>query len=178
MSVTGTGASAQVFQVVSATGLESAPGGGFLFPLSANIVDFLAFLANTVQIPSAALPGTSVWPGYALQQAISLTPLAGAGILDTLAVYNCATHLLFVITPDVAGQNYFATQRSAKGFNLIQPSTGLVSSSSDESTSTSLATPDWARRMTPAQLQMMKTPWGREYLSHIQSYGPSVVGLT
>lgn len=178
MSVTGTAATAQDIQIVIAIGDESAAGGGFLFPDTPNIVDFLTFLRNSVQIPSAALPGTSDWPQYALTQATAIVLSAPLGVLYTLAVYNCATHILYTITPDVAGQNYFSNARSNKGLGLIAPSTGLVAASSDETTSVTLASPDWAKRLTVGQLQMMKTPWGREYLAYAQSYGPSIVGLS
>lgn len=164
--------------VVTATGAESPSFGGFLFPLVPNIVDFLEFLASSVQIPAAALPATSPWPGYAFKQALTLVPLAGAGILDTLAVYNCATHMLISITPDISGQNWFSRARSVAGFGLVTLSTGLVAGSSDNGTSVSLATPDWARRLTVGQLGFYKTPWGREYLGYIQSYGPTIVGIS
>lgn len=178
MDAIGTAAVAQDIQIANALAAESAPSGGFLWPNYPNIVDFLAFLTNSVQIPAAALPGTSPYPQYALNQARSLVLSAPLGVMYTLAVYNCATHILYTITPDQAGQNYFATARSNKGFDLIQPSTGLVAASSDESTSVTLASPDWAKRLTVAQLGFYRTPWGREYLSWQQSYGPSIVGLT
>lgn len=175
---TGTAATAQDVQIALATGDESAVGGGFLFPNQPNILDFLAFIRYSVGISNAALPGTSPWPQYALTQALSTVIAAPLGILYTLAVYNCATHLLFSIAPDVAGQNYFASARSNKGYDIIQPSTGLVAGSSDESTSVSLASPDWAKRLTVAQLGLYKTPWGRAYLAWAQAAGPSIVGLT
>lgn len=175
---TGTAASAQDTQVVIATGDESARNGGFLFPTTPNIVDFLSYLANSVGIPATALPGTSPFPQYALTQAISIIPSAPLGVLYTLAVYNCAAHLVFTITPDISGQNYFAKARSNAGYNLIGPSTGLVASSSDETTSVTLASPEWAKRLTVGQLDMYKTPWGRSALTWLQSFGPNVVGLT
>jgi hypothetical protein len=178
MSATGTAATAQDVQAASAIGYESSRGG-FLLPSRPNIVDFLAYLGTSVQIPTAALPPTSNFPGYALAQAITLIPsTVGISELYTLAVYSCATHILYTIAPDQPGQNYFAGARSNKGFNLIAPSGGMVASSSDESTSVSLATPDWARRLTIGQLDMAKTPWGRYALQWMQSAGPSIVGLT
>ena len=168
---------------MTATAVESAPGGGFLFPTTPNLVDFLTFLSTSVQVPAAALPGTSPWPGYALNQAVGLVlspPNNPAPILYVLASYNCATHLLFAITPDVAGQNYFQTARSssAQGFGLVQGTTGLVQSSSDEVTSVTLTAPKWASGLTASQLGFYKTPWGREYLAYQQSYGPTIVDLT
>ena len=160
---------------------------GFVTPTTPNLADFLTFLSTSVQIPVAALPANSPWPGYAFTQAQALVPCyAGIpGITFSLATYNCATHQLFVITPDQLGQTYFSGARSNQpqtnspgGFALIQTSSGLVAATSDEGTSVTLANPDWVKGLTIGQLQFAKTPWGREYLSFIQSYGPSIWGLT
>ena len=177
MNVTGTAAG--LFKPVtgSASAAESSPGG-FLLPNSPNIVDFLSFLNESVQIPSAALPATSVWPGYAFNQAMLLVLPAPLGILYTLAVYNCATHLLFMMTPDLPGQNYFTNARSNSGYGIIQPSTGIIVSSFDQGTGASMTAPKWAAQMTVSQLGFFRTPWGREYLSWQQSYGPTIVGLS
>jgi hypothetical protein len=171
----------------------------FVNPTTPNLADFLTFLADTVQIPVAALPANSPYPGYALNQAIALVlnpsgamfpgvtfpPGAGyPGVMYSLACYNCATHLLFVITPDQDGQTYFKNARGNNsssdppGFGLNAPSTGLVVSSSDQGTSAGLAEPKWAKGLTVSQLGYYKTPWGREYLSWQQSYGPTIVGLS
>jgi hypothetical protein len=169
----------------------------FITPLTPNLVDFTTFLTDSVQIPVAALPLDSPWPSYAFNQAMALTPClgcgfnypftpTGGGILYTLAVYNCATALLFLIAPDQSGQTYFVDARSSQpstnfpngGFGLIAPKTGLVVASSDESTSTTLTAPKWADGLTVGQLGFFQSPWGRYYLSYIQSAGPSVVGLT
>lgn len=155
---------------------------GFVSPTSPNLADFQTFLAGTVQIPATALPSSSPWPGYALTQAQALVLVFPGvpGILYTLAVYNCATHLLFVITPDVSGQNYFANARSnsSTGFALVMPSTGLVQNVSDQGTSTSNIPPVWGGGLTVGQLGFMKTPWGRAYLEWQQSYGPTIVALS
>ena len=178
-NVTGTGTLVVDRLKLTGAGYLAGPaGGGFLSPLTPNFIDFLTFLTTTVQIPTIALPLTSPWPGYAFNHALTLTPLAGAGIADSLAVYNCATHILFGITPDQSGQTYFAQARSNTGFGLNLPSTGLVAATSDQATSTTLASPDWAKGLTVSQLDFYKTPWGRQYLGYIQSYGPSIVGLT
>jgi len=158
------------------------PSGAFLFPNTPNIADFLTFLATSVQIPVAALPYSSPWPGYAFNQAM-LTVIripVPLGVLYPLAVYNLATAILFAITPDVSGQNYFALKRGpgAGGFNLNAPSTGLVVASSDVSTSVTLVPPTWAAGLTIGQLELAKTPWGREYLSFAQSFGPTIWGVT
>jgi hypothetical protein len=161
--------------------LGPQPGAnGFLYPTQPNIVDFLLFLATEVQIPETALPPTSVWPQYALNQAIAVVMNANCtpGIIYTLAVYNYATHCLISVTPDTKPLNYFQNLRGKEGYGLIKPITGLVAASSDESTSSTLNSPDWAKKMTVSQLDLMRTPWGRFYLNYAQSAGPNVVGLS
>lgn len=180
MSVMGTGALVQAAQSIASLGAETSPGGGFLTPNTPNIVDFEWFLRDSVQIPTSALPITSPWPTFALAQALEMVPCGPGGVLYSLAVYNCATHVLFEITPDVAGQNYFAVKREggANGFGLVGPIAGIVAATSDESTSTTLSSPDWTKKITATQLEFFRTPWGRKYLGWIQNAGPNVVGLT
>jgi len=154
----------------------------FVTPGTPNITDFWTFLETNVQIPTAALPSNSAYPGYALDQAIGLVlcPPGGvpAPVMYSLACYNAATHILFTITPDQPGQNYFTNARSNKGYSLVLPSTGLVVTTFDQGTGATNTAPKWADGLTPSQLGFYKTPWGREYLSWQASYGPSIVGLT
>ena len=164
---------------------------GFATPGTPNLPDFLAFLATSVQIPAAALPPSSAFPGYALEQAIALVlcPPAGlaAPVMYSLACYNCATHLLFLITPDQPGQTYFQGMRSSAptttgstggGFGLNAPSTGIVVTTFDQGTGSTVTAPEWAQNMTIDQLGYFKTPWGREYLAWQQKYGSTIWGLT
>lgn len=179
MPTTGTAQGLQASQIGIAIALEVNATDGFLLPLQPNIVDFWAFLTNSVQIPASALPPTSPYPQYALSQALQLVlPSPGGGILYTLAVYNCAAHLVFAITPDQTSSNYFREARSNTGFSLIQPSTGLVVNSSDNGTSAGLAEPKWASRLTVSQLDFFRTPWGRYYLNYNQAYGPNIVAVS
>lgn len=155
----------------------------FVTPNTPNLPDFLTFLATSVQIPAAALPSGSAWPEYALSQALALAvPPSGMtpGVMYSLAVYNGATHTLFVITPDQPGQSYFANARAggAGGYGLNTPSTGLVVEAHDESTGNSLAQPEWAADLTIDQLDYYKTPWGRTFMAWNQKYGPTIWGLT
>jgi hypothetical protein len=155
---------------------------GFANPVTPSLADFLVFLSTSVQIPASALPSGSPWPGYAFDQAKALVPCYPGvpGITFSLATYNCATALLFEIAPDVTGQTYFATKRgnTAEGFNLNAPSTGLVVSASDESTSTTLTGTTWAANMTVDDLRFFKTLWGQNYLAYLQKFGPTLWGLS
>ena len=154
---------------------------GFVTPGTPNLTDFLTFLSNQVQIPSAALPAGSPWPGYALAQAIGLVvnpPAPPVPVAYSLACYNGATHILFNITPDQPGETYFTNARSTAGFGLVQPSMGLIGAASDQGTSSTTVVPDWAKTLTIGQLDFYKTAWGRSFLAWNQSYGPTIWGLT
>lgn len=160
----------------------------FVTPATPNLADFGTFLTTSVQIPTAALPTSSPWIGYAFTQAMEmiLTPPNTIGVVYSLAVYNGATHLLFLITPDQAGQTYFADARSNiastnfpnGGFGLNLPQVGLVTSTFDQGTGTTVVSPDWAKGLTIGQLGFMSTPYGRTFLQWNMSYGSTIVGLT
>lgn len=154
---------------------------GFVTPGTPNLTDFLTFLSTSVQIPSPALPVNSPWPGYALNQAIALAlnlPNSPSVVGYSLACYNGGTHILLSIAPDTPPQTYFADQRGPDGFGLIMPSTGLVQTAGDQGTSGGVAVPTWVTGLTIADLDMMKTPWGRSFLAWNQSYGPTIWGLS
>lgn len=93
-----------------------------------------------------------------------------------LAVYNYAADRLFNFAPDVTGSTYFATQRTA--WNLLVPTTGMVSSAGDEGTSTSILNIEAMKMFTMQDLQMFKTPYGRQYMAFAQTYGPVIWGTT
>lgn len=190
MSVTGVGAVSQAPQTASGVASIINTTNDFLLPHTPNVVDFLWWLNTSVQIPPAALPVSSQWPQYALWQALELVLREeqprhwphgnhSGSIMYVLACYNCSTHLLLSITPDVPGQNFFASARGngAGGYSLVNPSTGIIAATSDESTSATLASPDWAKRLTIGDLDFFKTPWGRYYLNYNQSFG-TLWGLT
>lgn len=180
MSVTGTGAILTPPSIASGLGYLSPSTSTFQNPHSPNILDYLIFLNNQVQIPVNALPPTSPWPQFAFTaaQALVLCIPGVPGILFSVATYNCATHILFGITPDQVGQDFFTQARSNTGFGLNMPTSGVVQATSDVTTSTTLSAPDWAKGLTVGQLGFYKTPWGREYLAYQQSFGPTIVGLT
>lgn len=48
---------------------------------------------------------------------------------------------------------------------------GVVTSTSDEGTSVSLLNPDFMKTFSMDDVQLVKTPWGRRYMSLAQKYG-------
>ena len=99
-------------------------------------------------------------------------------LVSMLATYGeCVRKVsLLNITPDVPGQTYFARQR--KKFNINGFVSGVVQGSADESTSVSMVVQDAAKAFTLANIQQMKTVYGRQYLALAQSYGPATWGIT
>lgn len=145
-------------------------------PDSPNLPDYALFVANVMDINPLYLPATSPFLSYALDQAIALVVPPGrpclapsGGIGYTLAVYNCAGHIQIRITPDQTDRDFFACKR--REFDLLKPSYGVVTSTSDDGTSVTLATPDALRNLTLGDLDFIKTPWGRTYLAYAQDFG-------
>ena len=152
-------------------------------PNAPNLADYTSFLQGTVGIPDAVMPSNSPYIGYALNRALDLVINAGAAVSGndyTLAVYNCAAHIQLVITPDVivngVSRNWFDTARSQ--FGLLKTVNGVVTSSSDQGTSTANAVSEGLTNLTIEDLGFMKTNWGRAYVGFNQSYGPTVWGLS
>lgn len=150
----------------------------FTDPTTPNQADYLSFLRGTVGIKAALLPDNAdiIVTSLAIAQEIVNEQLACASPrMYTLAVYNLATDRLINYAPDVQNQTYFQDLR--KDMKINQPSVGVVSSSSDESTSTTLLNPEQMKYFTLRDLQMLKTPYGREYMGLAQSVG-TIWGLT
>lgn len=151
------------------------------------LADFIAWVRNIALIPTNALPSNSPWFGYAYNNAIEAVNLQLACVptapgqnagwsLYALAVYYYGADYLINWAPDQSGQTWFADAR--KAFNISAPVAGIVSSTSDQGTSSSYAVPDWARGLQFGDLQLNKTPYGRAYLAIAQNAGPTVIGLS
>lgn len=135
--------------------------------------------APTSTVVAASANAYSPWVMWAFigAMAVTLTPPACMPpILYVMAVYNYAMHKLLKIGQDQAGQTFFMTQRAS--FNLLSFKAGPVASSADQATSSTLVTPDFLKGLTMGDLDLLLTPWGREYLDYSQQYGPSIVGVS
>jgi hypothetical protein len=154
-------------------------------PSTPTLAGFLAFLANVVQIPSAALPTDSPVPGYAFNFALTTVnpalqiacgPTPNAWSAYTVAVYNLAADILINWAQDPQDEpayknelQYFAWLRDSYGINQFVA--GVIQSSSDEGTSQSMVVPDQFKGLTIGQLTNLRTPYGRQFLSISQSFG-------
>jgi len=148
------------------------------------LAGFIAFIANVMAIPTGALPTNSpiipVAYNIALEfvnSALAAVPaIASVPSVYALAVYNLAGDRLVRFAPDIPPQTYFAELR--KSLNLSSFVGGVISSTSDNSTSETLVVPDAMKGLTFADLATLQTPWGRAYLGIAQGFGPTTWGIS
>lgn len=147
------------------------------------LAGFLNFIRIQMGISAIILPDNSPVIGMAYDVALQIVNLAMARIspmIYSLAVYNLGGSNIIEFAqdqpgaPNVIGSDppapYFAYLRSK--WNMNDFVSGVVVSSSDESTSQSMVTQESFKNLQIGDLQYLKTPWGRNYLSFAQKAGP------
>lgn len=152
-----------------------------------NLAGFTSFLRNVAGIDTTVLPDGSVYIVYAFNIAMQIAnPEIGLGIgppppddtwsIYELAVYNLGTDRLINFCPDQSGQTFFQTLRgpvASGGYGMNAFSAGVVETAFDQGTGNSLAVPDSLKNLTLMDLQMLKTPYGQQYLAFAQMTGSS-----
>jgi len=139
---------------------------------------FLTFVRSQMGISVIVLPDSSEYLTWAYSQASELVNQGiqcASPLIYMLAVYNLAASNLVNFTPDQTGQTVFAQMRESFGVNSFVA--GVIQSSSDVSTSSSFVVPEALQNLTLADLQLLKDPWGRQYLASAQKYG-TIWGLS
>lgn len=150
------------------------------------VAGFQAFLVTYVGITTAILPSNSLVVTSAFTIAMDIVNLQlqlASPDIYTLAVYNLATSNIINYAQDQLNapvykndQPFFAYLRHTWG--IYNPTSGVVQSASDVSTSDSVVVPDFAKDLTFADLQLRKDPFGRQYLALAQKYGPAPWGIS
>jgi hypothetical protein len=140
------------------------------------LAGFLTFLRNIANINTTVLPDTSPVITFAFNYAMNicsdllpLLSLAPGNFLYITAVYNLGTDILYTYAQDQPGQVYF-TQVQQK-YQLHTFVSGVVTFAGDEGTQSSLTVPEAFKGLTIANLQNLKTPYGRTYLQIVQDIG-------
>lgn len=133
--------------------------------------------------PHDILPGDKITISGVSPLPYSGTP--GVGYVIVYAVPD-STHFTYAVATDpgagtilpgaLATEYYFTDLRKQLKINSFVP--GVVSNTSDLTTSVGLVVPDFFKTLTLEQMDLMKTPFGRAYLMIAQKYGPTVWGLT
>jgi hypothetical protein len=152
------------------------PGAGGLAPwqtqTTPNVTDLYTFLTTVAGIPTSALPSNSPYIPWALSYSEEMTLLVLNAVGQDyycFAVYCLATSFLINWCPDQMGGTYFQTLRQK--WNLTGFVGGTIQSSADQATSESLLSPEFLSGLTLAQLQMLKDPFGRQFLAMSQELG-------
>lgn len=144
---------------------------------------------TVLPIPLAAVSVNSAqaysqWATWALNYALEVAltgPGNGPGMsgfagISIMATYNLAMHQLLKTAQDLPNQTFFAQIRQTYKLTSLVP--GPVMASADQATSETLVVPEFFKTLTLSELDLLKTPYGREYLGYAQMYGPNIVGMT
>lgn len=129
---------------------------------------FIEFLRNQVQVSEEAMPTSSPSAKFAYEAAIEIVNTDIQKVMPALylqAVYNLATSFLV----NFGIEEIFAVTRKNLGLNTFSP--GPVTQASDNGTSASRLVPDFYKNLSLLDLQMLKDPFGRIYLSIAQQFG-------
>lgn len=140
---------------------------------------YLEFVRGIMGVPLDVLPDGSMYLTWSYETSVHLVNLKirqADAFLYAQCVYNLAGDVLVNIAMDPPGAPiykdglpYWAWVRKQYGLNNFIA--GTIASSSDEGTSQSVATIDQIKGLTLADLQNLKTPWGRWYLGIASSVG-------
>lgn len=136
------------------------------------LAGFLSFLRGTVAIDPLNLPDDAEVISVAFEVAMEQvnTDLARVGRhVYSLAVYNLAADRVINFAPDQPHRDYFQKVKERLGIDVFVP--GVIASSGSGPTSESTLNPEFLKTMTLANLQNLKTPYGRQYLALAQSVG-------
>jgi hypothetical protein len=156
-------------------------------PTVPNETDYTTWIYNVMGVPTAVLPSDSSYIDYTFQYSLEWVNLyldIASPLIYTNAVYNFGGNMLVNIAQDdpnaqppltPPNDTYWADLRTSLNINSFVP--GLINATNDEDTSAALVVPLNLQNLTLADLQMLKTPWGRAYLAIAQSVG-SMWGLT
>jgi hypothetical protein len=164
-----------------AAGMALAGSG---IPNDTYIASWTGSAGTVLPVPTTAVEAASAaaWSPYlawAFTGALGVTlipPSDMLPILYVMAVYNYGMHRLLKIGQDQPGQMFFSDQRA--NFKLLSFKAGPVGASADQATSQTLVTPDFLKGLTMGDLDLLLTPWGRDYLDYSQQYGPNIVGVS
>jgi hypothetical protein len=147
------------------------------------LLGYLHWIRTIMQVPEIVLPDNS--PYIELSYDLSLEIVnryifLASGIVYTQCVYNLGADYLVQMAQDNPNlpapyNTYWTDLRASLGVNSFLP--GLVDKAADQGTEAGITLLSAMENLTIADLQQLKTPWGRVYLGLAQSVG-SMWGLT
>ncbi|WP_337049963.1 hypothetical protein [Serratia fonticola] len=141
--------------------------------LTPTLPGFVVFVRNFMGITPGDLPDDSPFIELAFESArefMAVYPcFSGIALLYTQAVYNLGGTYLLRWADDTPPSTYFDDKRDKYGMNAFRA--GVLTSSSDESTSQSMAVGQAMSNLTLADLQMAQDPYGRHALAFLMELG-------
>jgi hypothetical protein len=165
------------------TNIPGIPAAFLAATTSSNVVDSSGnpvtdssgglIASSTPDSAAAAAIQVSLW--VALDTVTESLNVASSTIY-TLAVYNLGADRLVNYAQDLPNSTFFVGLRAQ--YSIGVPSVGVVSSATDNGTYATILNPEAMRTLTFADLQTLKTPWGRQYMSFAQMYGSNLWGLS
>jgi hypothetical protein len=141
-------------------------------------IGYINWIYTIMGVDQSIFPDTSPYINMTYDIALEIVNFyldLASPILYTQAVYNLAGDYLVNIAQDIPPSTYWTDLRNSFQINSFIP--GLINAANDVETSAALMTPLGLQNFTLADLQNLKTPWGRVYLSIAQSVG-TMWGLT
>lgn len=146
-------------------------------PTYPNLPDFIVFCRGQ-GVSVTFLPDASEYfiAAFDWAESVALYVPQMNSIIYVGATYNLGLHNLIKVAQDEAGQTFFVDQRAA--YKMLQFITGAISSSGDQGTNQSFAVSDAVKNLSLSGIDLLKTPWGREYLEYAQQYSDGIVGVS
>lgn len=149
------------------------------------LAGFIAWAQTSMQITTAMLPSNSMWYPAAFNNAMRLVDKRWCSVsvaTYTEMVYNLGGSNLINFAQDPDNAPIFKDQLPffeyyRQKYDILGPVTGVIQSASDQGTSGGLVIPPVMQQLTLGDLQKLKDPWGRVYLSYAQEQG-SLWGLS
>jgi hypothetical protein len=144
---------------------------------------YLRWIRNIMAVPVMVLPNNSPYIELSFDLSLEIVNRyieIASGIVYTQCVYNLGGDYLVNMAQDNSSlpppnNTYWADLRQFLGVNGFLP--GLVKEAEDQGTSAAVQLLSSMENLTIADLQNLKTPWGRVYLGLAQSVG-SMWGIT
>ena len=145
--------------------------------MNPTIAGFVAFIQQIMGISATYLPTDSPAIQFAYDTATDIVNESFQNVpsaptspsIYAQMIYNLAGDTLINIAQDQPGQTYFQTARTDLNINGFVG--GVIQSSGDEGTNESMVIAEQIKMFTVANIQSLKTPWGRRYIGYAQSYG-------
>ncbi len=142
--------------------------------MTTSLSGFIEFVRSDMAVTAEQVPDSSPSLSLAYGGAVEWVNRDIEMVMPNLyavAVYNLAASFLV----NYGSESVFSGFRESLKLNRLH--VGVISSASDDSTSSQRLVPDFFKDLSLADLQMLQDPWGRRYLMIAQQFG-SLWGLS